>query len=99
LCNLQEFFENRSIFRFMEPFAVWNLIKSVLSSPESLHANAQPAESATVKSSPEPPVGQGAESAETDSLQGKISPPSEPRLNACEAYFLRHEQLKNQRKR
>ena len=69
----------------MEPFAIWNLLKTVLSSAE------------TPSAAPNAPTREEEKTVEIP----KEEPPKESpaRANACEAYFLRHEQIKSQRKR
>ena len=74
----------------METFGIWNLLKSILSnetqvnSSQASHRESAPSEG---KSETEKPI--------------ENAPPSPPesKTNACEEYFLRHEQLKNGRKR
>jgi hypothetical protein len=69
----------------MEPFAIWNLLKTVLSNAESPTAQA---------SAPDAEETKNAVSSKDEPTQ---SEPARP--NACEEYFLRHEQIKSQRKR
>ncbi len=79
----------------MEPFAIWNLLKAALSATEPPSANTQISEGAATNPSDEAPFRQADEGAETTTMHANFP----PRANACEEYFLRHEQLKNHRKK
>ncbi len=83
----------------MERFALWNLLKTVLSASESPSPTATIPDAENAKSNPETPRYQGIQEGEIDTTQSLSQPPPKERHNACEAYFLRHEQLRSQRKK
>ena len=83
----------------MEPFAIWNLLKTVLNAPEPPAANAKNNDCQTTNFSREQPTAQAEQGTEHTPEHLDNSPSQKLRANACEEYFLRHEQLKNQRKR
>ena len=90
-----DFFENRSIFRFMEPFAIWNLLKNILSTPNTPANAGKPDELNTAQTNDFLSPTQSKSEGENQDFTAN----SPTRQNACEAYFLRHEQLKSRHKK
>ena len=75
----------------MEQFAIWNLLKTMLN-------NSEPPSAPTPKK-PETTDENTVVGVETKAADEGQEPSSPQPVNACEEYLLRHERLKNQRKK
>ena len=82
----------------MEAFAIWNLIKSALSAAEAPSTNEKNDDNTPPKPNNEAAFTQGKD-APNNTSAGENLTSNDTRPNACEEYFLRHEQLKNHRRK
>ena len=75
----------------MEQFGIWNLLKTMLNNSEPPSAPTQKKSETTDENT----VG----GVENKAEEGGKEPSAPQPVNACEEYLLRHERLKNQRKK